>query len=310
MHRRLSASGLIATSRSVLIITDSPKGCFCMRTLRTTASTASLALALGGGVFAASAAQAATTSSASLSISVATFHYKAASGQANNLRVTTKEVDVGSQDYYNLVITFRDTYDITVSTNECSYPSATDRKVVECTAAIGQGGTKDSDHYDAELGDGNDTATVSGALTSISGGTGNDILKGDGGSKLYGDDGNDRIDGGGGIYGEGSKGGAGNDTLTNCETSCHGGPGDDSLTGTASGQDRSDGLYGDDGNDVIHGGSGADYLSGGTGNDRLYGDNGDDMIYGNTGNDLLFGGAGTDTLSGGAGADVLFQNRI
>ncbi|WP_406839519.1 calcium-binding protein [Streptomyces sp. AHU1] len=278
-----------------------------MRTLRTIASTASLALALGGGVFVASTAQAAASPASIGRTSWGQFRYQAAAGQANDLRVTAKKADAHSEDYYFLLITFRDRYDITLSTDKCRYPSATDHKVVECTEAVGVGGTGDGDDFDAYLGDGNDTATVTGTtLNSVYGGKGNDVLKGNGGSKLYAEDGNDRVDGGGGVYGEGSSGGAGNDTLTGCDSSCHGGPGNDVLFGTASGQD--DGLYGDDGNDVVHGGSGADLLSGGRGNDKLYGDAGNDTIYGNTGNDLLHGGAGTDTLSGGAGTDKVHQN--
>ncbi|MFD5515797.1 calcium-binding protein [Streptomyces sp. NPDC127066] len=283
-----------------------------MRTLRTIAAPASLALALalGGGVFAVSTAQAATASSAS--ISRAPYHvlrYKAAAGQTNNLRVTTKKVDIGSEDYYELHVTFRDRYDITISadsTDRCVYPSAADHKVVECMVAIGTGGTPDSD-YEAYLGDGNDTATVSGALATIDGGKGNDVIKADPTTTVYGGDGNDRLDGGGGgIYGGGADGGAGNDTLTNCDTECHGGTGNDSLTGTSTAHQND--LYGDDGNDVIHAGAGADFVYGGRGNDKLYGDSGNDTIYGNTGNDLLHGGAGTDKLSGGAGTNKVYQN--
>ncbi|MFB7244417.1 calcium-binding protein [Streptomyces populi] len=278
-----------------------------MRTLRTIASTASLALALGGGVFVASTAQAAASQASIGRTSWGELRYTAGAGQTNKLRITGKKVDVGSEDHYEILLTFRDAYDITLSTDRCGYPSAADHKLVECRVEVGVGGTGDGDHFDAYLGDGNDTAVVAGpALNSVHGGKGNDLLKGTSGSKLYGEDGDDRLDGGGGVYGEGSSGGAGDDTLTGCESRCHGGPGDDVLFGTASGQD--DGLYGDDGNDVVHGGSGADLLSGGRGNDKLYGDAGDDRIYGNTGNDLLHGGAGADALSGGAGTDRVYQN--
>ncbi|MFE1289294.1 calcium-binding protein [Streptomyces sp. NPDC058751] len=280
-----------------------------MRTLRTTASTASLALALGAGVLAASTAQAVTANPASLSRTTwGQFRYDAAAGQINDLRVTAKTVDVGSEDYYVVLITFRDKYDIALSTDQCRYPSAADHKIVECTKTVGVGGTNDTDYFDAHLGDGNDTATLTGpTLNSVYGGKGNDVLKGNSGSKPYGEDGNDRIDGGGGVYGEGSSGGAGNDTLTNCAVACHGGSGNDTLVGTASGQ-LSGGLFGDDGNDVIHAGAGADLVHGGKGDDKLYGDSGNDKIYGNSGNDLLHGGTGTDTLSGGPGTDRVYQN--
>ncbi|MFE2534650.1 calcium-binding protein [Streptomyces sp. NPDC059371] len=278
-----------------------------MRTLRAISATAALGLALGGGLFSVSTAQAATASSATLTrATYGTFSYKAAAGQTNNLRVTTKEVDAGSEDYHYLRITFRDNYNITFSTDKCTYPSATDHKVVDCTAVIGVGGTGDMDHYNADLGDGNDTVTATGALATISGGKGDDVIKGDGGTVLFGGDGNDHLDGGGGVYGEGADGGAGNDTLTNCDSTCHGGPGNDSLTGTSTGHQND--LYGDDGNDVVHAGAGADFVHGGRGDDKLYGDSGNDTIYGNTGNDLLHGGTGTDRLSGGAGTDKVYQN--
>ncbi|MEV6021362.1 calcium-binding protein [Streptomyces sp. f51] len=280
-----------------------------MRTLKTVASTVSLALALGGGVFAAATARAATAGTVSLTRTTwGEFRYKAAAGQTNRLKVTAKEVDVDSEDYDEIHITFRDVYDIAFSTRACRYPSAADHKVVECVTEAGVGGTNDSDDYDVDLGDGSDTATVTGpTLETVHGGKGNDVLKGDSGAVLYGDDGNDRLDGGGGVYGTGASGGAGDDTLTGCDDgTCHGGPGDDVLVGTASGQEL--GLYGDDGDDVVHGGSGADLLSGGRGDDKLYGDAGDDRIYGNSGDDLLHGGTGRDTLSGGPGADRVHQN--
>ncbi|WP_328451403.1 calcium-binding protein [Streptomyces sp. NBC_00386] len=292
-----------------------------MRTLRTISATAALALALGGSLFSVSAAQAATASSASIRASGGALWYSAGAGQANNLTVTAKYVDLDPSAYGDdVVITFRDKFDITIPTSVCRYPSATNHKVAECTVDA-----DDSDRYGADLGDGNDTATVTDVLATISGGKGNDVIKGDSGAVLFGDDGNDRIDGGGGLYGEGSFGGAGNDTMTNCEDGCSGGPGNDSLTGTATGQD-SNGLFGGDGDDVIHGaagadvvdggngndklygGSGNDKISGGRGNDKLYGDSGNDKIYGNSGNDLLHGGTGTDTLSGGPGTDKVYQS--
>ncbi|MBA6436962.1 hypothetical protein H3T12_21155 [Streptomyces sp. GMR22] len=141
-----------------------------------------------------------------------------------------------------------------------------------------------------DLGDGNDAATVTGsAYTSIHGGKGNDVLKDSAAAVLYGDDGNDRLDGGGGVWSMGPFGGSGNDTITNCDAERHGGPGNDSLTGTASGQDF--GLYGDDGNEVVYGGSGAD------------------LVHGDSGNDLLHGGTGMGTLSGGLGSDKVYQNE-
>ncbi|MFF4351873.1 calcium-binding protein [Streptomyces sp. NPDC001530] len=280
-----------------------------MRSLRILAATSSLALALGGAVLAAPAVQAATTTTASLVHADGELWYKAGAGQQNNLTVSAKVIDVDpSQFGEDYLLTFRDRVNITIATDECTYPSATDHTVAQCTVAIPLG-SDDSDIYDVDLGDGEDTATIdadNSAYASIYGGKGNDVIKGNGSDVLYGQDGNDRISGGGGVWSVGAFGGAGNDTLTGCAYECHGGAGNDSLTGTASGQEF--GLYGDDGNDVLHGKAGADLLYGGKGNDKLYGDSGNDKIYGNSGDDLLHGGQGTDTLSGGPGTDRVYQN--
>lgn len=288
--------------------TDSVKGRFRMRTLRTIATTASLALAAGTGVGAATTADAVTAGPASIGrTAYGNLRYTAAAGQANDLKVTARNVDVGSEDHYEVHTTFRDRYTITFTVDTCRYPTAADHKVVECTTYAGVGGTGDLDDYEAYLGDGDDTVTATGpVLSTLHGGKGDDVLKGNGGTVIYGDDGDDRLTGGGGVYGTGSFGGAGDDTLTGCAVTCHGGSGDDVLFGTASGQEY--GLYGDDGDDVVHGGAGADLLSGGRGNDRLYGDAGDDTIYGDTGNDLLHGGTGRDRISGGPGADRVYQD--
>jgi Ca2+-binding RTX toxin-like protein len=66
--------------------------------------------------------------------------------------------------------------------------------------------------------------------------------------------------------------------------------GDDTLTGTADGEE----IRGDKGNDTI---------SGLGGDDRLRGDKGNDILDGGDGNDRLKGGDGDDTLTGGAGND-------
>ncbi|MFD6302465.1 calcium-binding protein, partial [Streptomyces sp. NPDC060223] len=259
-----------------------------MRTYRTRtiATTATLALALGGALFAAPTAQAATTV-ASVVHENGELWYKGAAGQANNLTVSTEVEERGEWEYY-YVITFRDRGDVTIdssaaSTDECTYPSSADRTVVQCATEIPQG-SDDSDNFDVNLGDGNDKATVnadSNAYSSIHGGAGNDVLRGSAADVLYGDSGNDRLDGGGGVWSVGPYGGTGNDTITNCATDCYGGPGNDSLTGDAGANH----LYGEDGNDVIHGLSAADFIYGGRGNDTLYGEKGNDTVYGNSGND-------------------------
>lgn len=268
------------------------------------------ALALGGAVLAAPAAQAvpvstAAASTASLRPVDGELWYKAGAGQANRLTVSAWVDDSRPDDPY-YVITFRDRVDITLASDQCRYPSAADHKVAECRVGAPLG-SDDSDIYDVDLGDGDDTATIdphNSAYASVYGGDGNDVLRGSDSAVFYGGNGNDRLVGGGGVWDLGPYGGPGNDTITGCATDCYGGPGNDSLTGT----DETNNLYGEDGNDTLHGKGDADSLYGGKGNDRLYGDQGNDTLFGNSGNDALYGGTGTDKLSGGPGTDKVHQN--
>ncbi|WP_405819472.1 calcium-binding protein [Streptomyces sp. NBC_01390] len=290
-----------------------------MRTHRriAAATTTALALtfALGATALTASTAQAATPKAGTLRHTDGELWYKANAGQANRLTVSVKvEVRDNEFDTY-YILTFRDHADIAIDAtaaaqDECVYPTATDHTVARCAVGI-PNGSDDSDDFDVDLGDGNDTGTIaadSSAYVTVYGGKGNDVLRGNGSTVLYGQDGNDRIGGGGGIWGIGAFGGAGNDVLTECFSACHGGAGNDSLTGGADSDGNENALYGDDGNDILHGLAGTDFLYGGKGNDRLYGDEGNDTLYGNSGNDVLHGGAGRDTLSGGPGTDKVYQN--
>ncbi|MEO3962643.1 TcdA/TcdB pore-forming domain-containing protein, partial [Chromobacterium piscinae] len=164
----------------------------------------------------------------------------------------------------------------------------------------------------------------------------------DSGHRLFGTNGNDRLQGGGGddaLYGF-----YGADTLL-------GGMGNDFLDGEAG----VDSLNGGEGDDMLIGGSGADTLDGGEGVDtvsyaasqdgimvcldevwpqrnpedtfdevvifqkkgdaqgdvlinieNVYGSDFDDSLIGNHGDNELSGGMGNDTLNGGAGSDTLF----
>lgn len=280
-----------------------------MRTYRTLTATAALALGLGTAVLAAPAAQAAPTTAAVV-IEDGELWYKAAPGQVNKLTVDEKIENRGSfESYY--VLTFHDQYDITIDADaakydECAYPTPGDRTAVRCAVLIPEN-SDDSDSYDIDLGDQDDTATLepdSDAWAGVYGGAGNDVLKGSASAMFHGDDGDDRIDGGGGPFGFGSYGGAGNDTLTNCGQDCFGGAGNDSLTGN----DEENTLHGDDGNDVLRGGGGADVLYGGKGHDKLYGEAGNDTLWGNSGDDVLWGGPGSDKLSGGPGRNEVHQD--
>ncbi|WP_327696361.1 calcium-binding protein [Streptomyces sp. NBC_00459] len=290
-----------------------------MRTHRRTATATTTALALtfalGAAALTAHSAQAATPSAGSLRHTGGELWYKGASGQTNKLTVsmTIETRDNEFDAYY--ILTFRDRAPIAIDrsaadNDECVYPSATDHTVARCAVGV-PAGSDDSDIYDVDLGDGNDTATIAAdntAYATIYGGKGNDVLRGTSWDVLYGQDGNDHLNGGGGVWGLGADGGAGNDVLTGCSTACHGGAGNDSLTGGTDGDGDENALYGDAGNDVLRGKSGADFLYGGKGNDRLYGDTGNDTLYGNSGNDVLHGGPGRDTLSGGPGSDKVYQN--
>ena len=91
----------------------------------------------------------------------------------------------------------------------------------------------------------------------------------------------------------------------------YGTQGDDTLTGTATG----DFIYGypdgtatpdaETGNDSIRGGAGNDRLYGGGGNDTLRGEDGFDQMIGGAGNDVLQdGGTGLDYFDGGDGDDL------
>ena len=105
---------------------------------------------------------------------------------------------------------------------------------------------------------------------------------------VSGGDGNDRI-----------RGSLGNDTI-------NGDSGDDIIFG----YDGDDCLNGGLGNDSVHGGNGNDTLWGESGNDRLNGGDGNDVLFGGQGTDYLVGGKGADTyvFSLGEGKDTIVDN--
>jgi Ca2+-binding RTX toxin-like protein len=93
---------------------------------------------------------------------------------------------------------------------------------------------------------------------------------------------------------------------TGAVPTCHGlnativgGPGDDTLTGTAGNDIVS--LLG--GQDTFHGAAGNDTVCGGPGDDELVGQDGNDKVYGGSDDDYLSGGKNTDTCGGGSGED-------
>ena len=130
----------------------------------------------------------------------------------------------------------------------------------------------------ADLGDGDDTLTMSGTLPmQVDGGPGNDIISG-------------------GPADEVLRGGAGDDKLL-------GGGGNDTLIAAAG----NDTLTGDAGDDTLQAGDGNDSLDGGGGNDTLTAGAGDDTLAGGDGNDRLEAGKGVDALDAGGGNDVLLS---
>ena len=88
-------------------------------------------------------------------------------------------------------------------------------------------------------------------------------------------------------------GGAGNDRIRGSTLSekLLGGPGNDIISG---GRCDADELDGGPGNDKLTGGPNDDVLRGNAGNDRLSGGRGDDQLFGGPGRDRLVGGPGRD----------------
>lgn len=129
-----------------------------------------------------------------------------------------------------------------------------------------------------------DAGRVVNFIEAAWGGSGDDLIRGNGASNaLRGGGGNDLLQGLGGA--DKLQGGAGNDTLL--------------------GHRGADMLRGQQGNDRLAGQSGDDHLYGQRGRDRLQGHAGDDVLFGGGRRDTLNGGAGQDTLDGGAGNDRL-----
>ncbi len=80
---------------------------------------------------------------------------------------------------------------------------------------------------------------------------------------------------------------------------------DGDTSGTITGTDGDDHLYGEGGEDIIIALAGDDTLDGGAGDDNLSGGDGDDTLLGGAGGDTLRGGAGKDLVRGGAGNDLM-----
>ena len=145
-------------------------------------------------------------------------------------------------------------------------------------------------------------------IENVYGGTGNDILRGDGNANiLFGEEGDDRLIGRGGADLLGGQdgndvlfGGGGNDTLD-------GGNGFDeanyssdtaAVTVNLSDNTATDGFGGTDTLISI------EWVVGSAYDDTITGDAGANTLRGGDGNDTITGGAGSDVLEGGDGADT------
>ena len=143
---------------------------------------------------------------------------------------------------------------------------------------------------EVDLFDGNDAATVVGALPAgIHGGDGDDVLTGGGGTDvLDGAEGNDTLRGRAAVgVGAADEGYPTRQVLT-------AGDGADVLTGGG-------------GRDDVYGGGGADTLRGYGGRDTLDGGGGRDILFGGRRGDVLRGGGWRDTAYGGRGPDVFWM---
>ncbi len=165
------------------------------------------------------------------------------------------------------------------------------------------------DRIRVRLGDGDDSATVLGAMRTtdgqfmdirIAGNLGDDqLFGGDSLDTLIGGPGDDVLDGG--LHDDELRGGADNDVI-------RGGDGDDFIQGgrnadVVRGHDGSDQLLGGRGFDEVIGGGGSDNVNGGWGNDMIVGGAGSDAIHGDKGSDVLRGGGGADEIHGDGGSD-------
>ena len=185
----------------------------------------------------------------------------------------------------------------------------------------------------------NTTDTVAADFENLRGGSGDDVLLGDGAANLiWGEAGDDQAAGGGGD--DSLSGGAGNDLLEGSQGSdtLEGGAGADTLNAAVFDEGLRDIVElcrlrrrgaraarrigqrhrrgrrrrgrQPQGVDALLGSVGADTLAGrdldgADGADQLRGTAGADTLRGGVGNDTIEGGAGGDSLSGGDGVDEL-----
>jgi hypothetical protein len=237
--------------------------------------------------------------------------YRAGAGEANKLEVTV------AADGMSAEVNDPGAGSITPTSN-CVAQNA---KKVTCTVPAGQPRIAE---VDAHLMDGTDTFDVSGAGSSVDGGTGNDTLRGGAGRDFFN----------GGTGTDTMRGGDGDDQLydgdvtgqsVNADT-YDGGPGADFVaysdrTATVIvdlADNAGDGEAGENddlkaienvsagrGNDTVRGDAAVNVLQGLGGNDLIEGRDGNDTVGGSDGDDTLVPGPGRDDADAGEGNDVL-----
>ena len=125
----------------------------------------------------------------------------------------------------------------------------------------------------------------------------NDALTGDEKPNQFaGLEGDDAIDGGGGVLDLVVYWWAGGPVTVDLTAGTATGEGTDTLTGF-------EWIGGGDFNDTITGDANPNLLWGNGGNDTISGLDGDDTIYGSDGDDIIDAGNGTDIVDGGSGTD-------
>jgi hypothetical protein len=168
------------------------------------------------------------------------------------------------------------------------------------TVACSPSFTPGSDVIQAELGNGNDTRTVTPAMplrVVAHGGDGDDVLRGGAhDDQLFGSAGNDTVDGAGGQ--DGMFGGDGTDTV-------------DYSTRTSGVLVVQPGTVGDgETGELEEVGAGVENVLDGAGKDTLIDSDGPNVLAGHGGDDILRGRRGTDTLDGGPGFNQAnYQDR-
>jgi Ca2+-binding RTX toxin-like protein len=253
------------------------------------AGAVAVCVAMVGGGFAATSAQAATLALAEVTGTNGTTLEYTGTDEFNDVFITVVNT-IGGQRFQ-----ISDRVPITPG-NGCFYPDKANLKTVRCTFLNVR-------KIKVDVRDGNDAVINKTATSSTqTGGRGDDHLFGGSRSDdLFGNAGDDVLDGGKGE--DALIGGDGVDQLLGAE-------GDDGLRGDA-GDDVVDGY---EGNDIVVGGDGNDHLIGGPGRDELRGENGDDLIEGDANNDRLFGGPGANTLDGGlddgSPGDECFNGKV